>query len=467
MKLVSLEFKNVGMIADASIKVDKPLIIFYGEVRQGKSTILNGIRWCFGGSFPQDIIRHGAEEASVKMVLHPAGSISRSWYKSTSGETKARSVTFIRDGEPVRKPADEIAKLLNPFLLDQDHLRNMGEADRKAFFRDLFAVDTTELDAEAAKCEQSAKDLRAEIKGYGDIDLTEVKPVDVGALRLRLYDIRAMQDQKRQQWNADCERIRNEHEDACESIRAKHQEESVKVNQANHKATQRASYRKSIEDRIGEITEEITTLQSKLEVCRKTLEDNPELPTTTTPAPMVLPDAPKLPDAPLPVNTSEIETAIQDGAAQNVRFERYLDNKFRAAGRDAKRKALATIEAREKAIKTEKTAKLKDISSSCGVPDLAFDEAGNFTFEGVSAGMLSTSQVMRLSSALSALYPPGFGIDLLDRGESLGKSIFTLIDRAKREEKTILATVVGEAPAEVPDNVGVFVVENGNVKGAK
>jgi len=71
---------------------------------------------------------------------------------------------------------------------------------------------------------------------------------------------------------------------------------------------------------------------------------------------------------------------------------------------------------------------------------------------------------MKLSSELSALYPSGFGIELLDRGESLGKSIFEFVKRAEREEKTILATIVGEKPAEQPEHVWVFVVEKGKVK---
>lgn len=77
--------------------------------------------------------------------------------------------------------------------------------------------------------------------------------------------------------------------------------------------------------------------------------------------------------------------------------------------------------------------------------------------------MLSGSQIMKLSSELSALYPEGLGIDLIDRGESLGKSIFLFVDRAEKEEKTILATIVGERPADVPENIGVFVVEKGAV----
>jgi hypothetical protein len=77
--------------------------------------------------------------------------------------------------------------------------------------------------------------------------------------------------------------------------------------------------------------------------------------------------------------------------------------------------------------------------------------------------MISDSQIMRLSSDLSALYPEGFSLDLIDRAESLGKSIFEFVDRAKAENKSILATIVGEKPAKVPADVGVFVVEEGKL----
>src|SRR5208283_4244436 len=100
---------------------------------------------------------------------------------------------------------------------------------------------------------------------------------------------------------------------------------------------------------------------------------------------------------------------------------------------------------------------------TCGIKGLSFDETGNFIYQGTTAGMISDSQIMRLSSELSALYPEGFGIDLIDRGESLGRSIFEFVDRAKEENKTILATIVGERPAKIPANVGVFVVEDGKL----
>ena len=68
----------------------------------------------------------------------------------------------------------EISKFLNPFLLDQDFLRNKTELERRKFFVEFLDVDTAELDAENSDLTEQAKTLRAKIAGYGQIDLTPV-----------------------------------------------------------------------------------------------------------------------------------------------------------------------------------------------------------------------------------------------------------------------------------------------------
>lgn len=49
MKAIRLTVKNIGIIADAVIELNKPLLMFYGEIRQGKTTVLNAVKWVFGG----------------------------------------------------------------------------------------------------------------------------------------------------------------------------------------------------------------------------------------------------------------------------------------------------------------------------------------------------------------------------------------------------------------------------------
>jgi DNA repair exonuclease SbcCD ATPase subunit len=416
MKVTKLTVHNIGLIEHEEIEINKPLILFYGEVQQGKTTYLNAIRWVCGGSFPSDIIRHGQDEAFVQLDFD-GGVIRREWYVAKDKTTKAREVTFIKGGRPVSSPVSEIKRLLNPFLLNQDHLRNMGEAERKAFFTETFAVDTSELDTEYFNLDTKAKNLRSKLSGYGKIDLTEVQLVDPEPLREQLKKI-----------NSDYQALVQKH-------------------------TSRTTARQQCNDKIGELNDEIAELEKQMEAKKakrtevaKWLDDHPAI------------SEPASPD------TRELEAKIDSAAQSKARHEQYLKNKERAEERDKEDAQLKGFEARMRQIRTEKLAKLKTISANLPVKDLVFDESGGFTYQGTQAGMLSTSQVMQLSSELSALYPEGLGVELLDRGESLGKSIFNFIERAANERKSILATIVGEAPATFPEEVGVFVVEKGKAK---
>jgi hypothetical protein len=456
MRATKLIVKNVGTIVDETITLDKPLILFYGEIRQGKTTLLNAVRWVCGGEWPTDIIRHGHKEAMIELQF-AGGSISRRWYIGQDGTTKADEIIFIRDGKKVARPVAEIRRFLNPFLIDQDHLRNMGETDRKKYFAELFAVDTTALDGELLRSQSEARELRAKIKGYGNIDLTEVKPIDVEELK----------QQKAKAKSAHFDKIEKARVE-LRAIQSKNDAERQAVVSANWGIKE---HNKGVAQIIGSQTDlvnAINELEAKLNGLRGTharnaawLKENP--PKHEMPMPAERDTSALEAIVAEQVDTSEIDGRIAEASATNVRAEQYRRNKEHAEQRASDAKALAELEARQRQIGVEKTAKLKEISDKCGIPDLAFDESGNFIYQGTDAGMLSTSQIMKLSSELSALYPEGLGVELLDRGESLGKSIFGFIDRAKAEQKTILATIVGEKPAEIPADVGVFVVENGKL----
>lgn len=426
MKVKKLTIKNIGLIADTTIELDKPLILFYGDIMQGKTTILNAVKYCFGGAYPSDIIRHDQEEASVTLEFEN-GSIRREWYKSKDGMVNSRPISFVLDGKPVKKPVDEIKKFLNPFLLDQDYLRKMTELERKNYFTQLFAVDTSEIDNRYLKIENEAREIRANIKGYGEIDLTEVKPINVTELKIEL------------------KKIQDTHQSKIDKIMLQNRE----IIQHNHKVS-------NFEKTIEEIAIEIVELEKRLIEAKKTRTNHQKW-ITENPIKEEI-SIPKAPD------TYELDSKISLASANEVRFEQYQKNLARAQEKKAAQKHLSQLEEQQRELKKAKIAKLVKINETCKIKNLTFDETGNFVYEGTTSGMLSGSQIMKLSSELSALYPEGLGIDLIDRGESLGKSIFLFVDRAEREEKTILATIVGERPADVPENIGVFVVKNGEVK---
>lgn len=460
MKPTKLIIKNIGKIASETIAIDKPLILFYGEIKQGKTTILNSVRWVCGGEFPADIIRHGEKEGEIELHFD-GGMIARSFYRAKDGSTKARAVTFVKSGRTVPSPVAEIKRFLNPFLLDQDFLRNKTELERKQYFTELFAVDTTALDTELFNNQRDATALRAKISGYGEIDLAKVNSVDTGSLKAELAKVRQDYQTAKSALESELEKMSQDHEKACAAIDA----ENSSIRAHNVGVDRIEAKRKSIETSIEVFERQIEEAQKqvvRLKHERAAIAPVEKLPEKIKPP---FPDRSPIQRKILELqpDTSELEARIQNAAAQNVRAEQYAANKKRADAKAADEAALAALEKRGREIKAEKQTKLKSIGDSCGISGLSFDETGNFIYDGTTAGMISDSQIMRLSSDLSALYPQGFGLDLIDRAESLGKSIFEFVDRAKAENKSILATIVGEKPAKVPTDVGVFVVEEGKL----
>lgn len=443
MKIKSLAIKNIGLIENSSITLDQPLIVFYGDIQQGKTTYLNAVRWCFGGSFPSDIIRRGAKEASVTLVFDN-GSITREWYIGADEVTKARPIKFIRDGLPVSKPVDEIEKLLNPFLLDQNFLVNKTEKERRKYFVELFAVDTNSLDVEAHRLSGEASNLRASLAAYGDIDVTPAPAMDVQGLRAKLSEIKIADSNAKSQVRVQM--------DSTE----KHFQSALRfANEANrHIAIHNSQVHQS---RV-----KVADLRAQLQSLEKWIEENPEKLLVPEPA---APDTSAFKQilASEP-DTSALEAKLSEALANEVRSQQYQANLAKAKEKNEKHDQLVANEARQRAIKAEKLARLAALSEKCGIEGLSFNENGDFVYQGSEAGMLSTSQLMDLSARLSSRYPPGFGLNLIDRGESLGTSIFKFIERARAEDKTILATVVGERPATIPENVGVFVVTGGVAK---
>lgn len=461
MKAIRLTINNVGIIGSMVIELDKPLLLFYGDLMQGKSTILNAFKWCLGGSFPADIIKHGENEASVLFEFQEEngpGSISRSWYINREGITTVRPVSFIRSGKPVHAPDKEIKKFLNPYLLDNDFLKNMTETERKAYFVKLFGVDTSDIDKEINDAAETAKTLRIEIKAYGEIDTTPVEPVDVSELKRERETI--LNGHKASM---------TAHDKAVAEINATYQKECDGIDAENRAVVKRNDDRKRAAEIITETGEQITALETQITELKKKrdgwnnwLELNPGLVEKNRPV------RPTLPVIPIPPDTSGIDAQISEAAAISVRVEQYQKNLKRAEEKSRKEKQLLTLESKQRDMKKAKVARLAEAGEKSGIKGLQFNEDGSFSYDGTAGGMLSTSQIMSLSQELSALYPSGFGLDLIDRAESLGfgigRNISEFVEKAKKENKTILAAIVGERPAEAPLEVGVFVVEKGEIR---
>jgi len=429
MKVTRLTVKNIGIIEDACVEINKPEIIFYGEIKQGKSTLLNAVRWVCGGAVPGDIIRHGQTEASVMLEgLESDGKpwmIQRGWYVGKDGSTKAREVVYTRAGVPVKKPVQEIAKHLNPFLLDQDHLRKMTTLERGRYLADLFGVKTDAEDAGIAAADQQAKQLRIKISMYGALDLTPVERVDVGRLQAERKEVVA-------EYEAECARI-----DAENVTSRKHNADVERIANTCYTLTNEAAALES----------QLATVKTKLAQGKAWLVRNRKVQDATRPC---------QPD------TIALDAALQQAGAQNVMADNYDKAQAKAGERAADGKTLLALEKTIRDARAAKVAMLTKVGRESGVAGLVFTATG-FEFDGADSSMLSDSQIIRLSEALSAKYPEGFGLSMLDRGESLGKSVLTLWEEAQARKATVLVTVVGDKPAELPAEVGAYVVHQGKV----
>jgi DNA repair exonuclease SbcCD ATPase subunit len=460
MKANKLTIENIGMIEKEVIPINNSLIIFYGEIRQGKTTILNAVRWVLGGGFPEDIIRHGQQSASIQLEAVQDGKpvvIRREWYIGKDGTVKAREIQYTISGQVQQKPVQKLQAFLNPFMLDQNHFANMNELARSRYLVDLFGVDTSEEDSAIAEAAREAQELRAKIKGYGEIDLTQVPETDTESLKKQLADRRAKHAESVNVARQELAALQKDY-NANVAVIDK-QAEAVRTH--NAKVARLNAENREEQSEIDELQARIARLNQSIEVRSTWLIDNPAQTEPARPAPLETSAI----DARINAiaDTADLETAINAATANEVRREQYVKNVARAEARDADNKKVLDLDRKKDRLRDAKIAKLKSVNETCGVPGLEFNECGSFTFEGSTPGMISTSQSMRLSEYLSALYPEGFSLSLIDRGESLGKSVFDLVDRAKKDDKTILVTVVGEKPAVTPVDVGVFVVENGKL----
>jgi DNA repair exonuclease SbcCD ATPase subunit len=449
MKIKSLIINNIGLVKSETIKIDKPLILFYGDIKQGKTTILNCIRWAFGGSFPKDILTHGEEEGFIELQLEN-GLVNRSFYINRDGETVARDLKIILNNRP-GKVAD-LKRFLNPFLLNQNFLTEMTESERNKFIVELFQIETIELDSDLIKAETKAQNLRATIKGYGSTQVQFVEKPNIEALNAELAKVESELKEQREAIEADNKKTREEYTKKQQSL----------LNDIIHFNDFQESKSEEIELNKQKLQQILGLLEGALfQFCFSEKEANEII--SSLPVPESL--KPIIVNLPEPtyctLDESElinIKAKLSEADIQQVKYEQYLkesvreDEKMRLTGE------LKELEGIVKRIRLEKSHKQEEIN---GIIEGLVYKDFRLWYEDTSFEMLSTSQIMGLSSKLSALYPESLSLELIDRGESMGKSIMGLIDKATKEDKNILVTVVGEKPANVPENVGVFVVENG------
>lgn len=443
-KLIEIDLKNIGKIQNIKEAINKPLTIFYGDIKQGKSTILKAFVWGCGGPFPSDILRHGSRYGHIKSTFEN-GIIQREFYIGKDETTKAREVVCIINNKPVS--VLDLKKILNPFLLNQNFYSDKSGLEKKRYFTELFGIDTAREDSIIKCTDKKASTLRQKIKFYGDINTTEVKPVDIEEVEAYKYD--AIFDYRK---NVESRKSENKAIKNSNKIVAEKETSIIQDRESVNNNNQEITLLEQKIKRLKDVNNIIDNAIIDKEIWLKADENQVK---------EILPDI-EYPD------TTSLDNEINAGVKANLEYEQYKDRIHLQGLKENDLFDLKKLELKSRTAKKQKLDKLKVYSDKCPIPGLVFGD--EITFEGTSIDqMISNSQEMRLGSLLKSMYPANIGLELIDRGESFGKKkIFEFVKKAQDDESTILVTFVSETPAKVPDDVGVFVdsfvIEDGEVK---
>jgi len=424
MNVKSIEISNIAKIESAVIEINQPLNLFFGTIKQGKTTILDCFRYVCGGAIPNDLITHGKDTAYIKINISPMGYIKRSFVRKENICVAKPKIEFVNsDGEIENNPTDAIKKLLNPFLKDQNYFANMTLTKKNQYFVDLFNVDISDIEMVQKNLKDEAKSLRTKIKLYGDIDITPIEKPDADKL---------ISDRER--------------------LSTKLTAESIEIGRKNAAIDAKNLELRDKKNRLARIKIEIQALEIESAKIEEFIRNNVEE---------------KLKSYPDESELKELDNQISAAKINNIYYEQYLKNLDKNKQKETDKQRLSDIETKNRELQAEKIKRLAEISKNSGVPGLEFNENSEAVFENTSMDLLSGSQMIKLSSLLSNLYPNDLHLELLDGGEALWTSIYDFIDDAKISKKTILATIVGDAPANIPDEIGVWVVEDGRVEKKK
>ena len=482
MNIKSVEIHNIKLIEDEVIEFNENLNLFFGKIKQGKTTIIDSIKLLFGGSYSYDLITHGKNEAYIKLNLLPVGYIKRSFYRHVDGKTIARpKIEYVNTaGEVESQPVRALQQLLNPFLQDQNYFSNMTGVKKKQYFLDLaknyFGLDISKIEQEQIELKADASKLRAKLSTYGEIELTKVEKPNIDQTREELKQaeiekckIKENLSKKRQEISNLKELLNNSKstlknisfkiEDTEDQIKqsknnykndlTRIEEEKqriinthlISVERLNDAISSLQASKTSIDTDIKSFVGELELKQSNLDIDEAEFSSNPHV-----------------------TAVKKLEKQITCNQVQNYLYNQYLDNIEKNNKKIDDEEALKINTARYRELEKEKLVQLSNVADKSGIKGLSFDQNGNAIYENTAIDLLSGSQNKTLSSQLQQLYKNDLGLELLDGAESLGESIYTYIDMANNNDRTILATVVGDAPAKFDTQIGVWIVKDGKAE---
>lgn len=426
VKISSLELENVKRIRAVQIQPTKDgLTVIGGRNGQGKTSVLDAIAWALGGNKlkPDNPNRDGgATPAKLHVELSNGITVERRGKNGT---------LYVTDQTGMKGTQKLLDEFLSHLALDLPKFLGGTDKDRTTALLQTLGIDNqlAALDGqirstyqERQLVGQDAKRLRAHADKLPQHSDVPAEPVSVAELVRQQQEILA----------------RN----------GENQRKREKVEQIKYEYDRTAQSESDLNDRIAYMLEQVERLKADLgEVQKRRSSLGADLVMAKT-------TAEKLQDE----STAEIEASIADIESVNARV---ADNQRKAEAVEVatKREAeYADMTATLEDLRDRRTALLD--GAPLPLPGLSVNEDGHLTYNGQTWSDMSSSEQLRVATAIVRATKPDCGFVLVDKLEQLDPQTLAEFGTwAQGEGLQVIGTRVGT------DDTCTVVIEDGKVEG--
>lgn len=426
VKINSLELENVKRIRAVELEpAADGLTVIGGRNGQGKTSILDAIAWGLGGEKkrPDEPKRRGsATDASLHIELSNGIVVER---KGKNGSLHVTDATGKKAGQ----------SLLNEFLsqlaIDLPKFMDGSDADKATALLQTLGIDDelAKIDGEIKGTYQDrqlagrdAKAKRAHADKLPHHDDAPEEPVSVSELVAQQQDILAR--------NGENQRKRAH---AAELARAAEQAQNAK-----NMALERVA---ALKNQLEQAQKDASAAQDK---ALKAQEDASTAAMTTE----------QLTDE----STAEIETNIAEIEQTNAMVRENQLKVQAAQDAVAAEKEYTELDGKLETLRSQRRALLD--GAPLPLPDLSIDEEGRLTYLGHTWGDMSSSEQLRVATAIVRATKPTCGFVLLDKLEQMDTQTLEEFGAwAQSEGLQVIGTRVAT------DDSCTVVIEDGRVAG--
>jgi DNA repair exonuclease SbcCD ATPase subunit len=393
MQLNTLSVRNIKGIkwVDIDFQSLGHAIVIAGKNGAGKSSLIDAIQYLFAGgrAIPDDVIRHGEQEATINATLEDGSTIEK-----TFTPTGVRIMVKDPQGIPLTSPQTILNKLILsenkiPLLFDPNQFASLPAKDMLEMLKTTLGIDTNEQDTAYQEFYDKRGEANRDLKKAQHARESLNPPTNIPSYNME----ELLNERKRRETNAVIIRQRQDKLQACR-------------------------------DRIAELKEELQQQEAKE---REIIE---------TPLPI------REPVEEIDNLIKEAETAATARAV--IEQATKLDQEISALQQD-----IAGYENTMEKIKEAKKDALKKVETF-PIPGLKITDTG-ITINDTLPENLSQGEKLRLGINAAIAMQPELKILLVRDASVLDEdSLQEVIHDAEKHNTTILLEVVGDAPQNTP-----------------